>query len=196
MANNTHAPAANPIPFGLLCYGVCVFLLSGFLWGKLQPTPVIGYAIFAGGVGMFLAAIAAYREGSTFGATLLAGYAAFWASTAFYLWFFAPKSASVAIDLSWIIIPWAVFTGYMFFASRRTNLQTIQLLLLLLFIAFVLTWIPMAFHAGAVLLKIAAIAGILSAIDAWYESFHEVIDSLAPPAPTAAPTGTVTPAPT
>jgi succinate-acetate transporter protein len=194
MANNAQVPAANPVPFGLLCYGVSVFMLSGFLWGALTTQPVVGYAIFTGGVGMFLAAIAAYSAGRTFGATLLAGYGAFWASTAFYLWFFAPKAANVGLDLSWIVVPWMVFTAYMLACSLRTNFQAVQLLLGLLLAAFVLVWLSTALHMGALPLKIAAILAILSAIDAWYESFHEIMDSLAPTAPTAAPTAR--PAPT
>lgn len=196
MANNVEAPTANPIPFGLLCYGVSVFILSGFLWGGLPSTqPVVGYALFTGGLGMFLAAIAAYRAGSTFGATLLAGYGAFWASTAFYFWFFAPRSANVNLDLSWIVVPWAVFTGYMLLCSLRTNLQAVQLLLGLLFVALVLVWLATALHLPALTLRIAAIFTILSAIDAWFESYREVMESLAPHA--AAPTPTSpTPAPT
>lgn len=194
MATNAQAPAANPIPFGLLCYGVSVFILSGFLWGMLTPSPAIGYAVFTGGLGMFLAALAAYRAGSTFGATLLAGYGAFWASTACYLWFFAPKSANVFLDLSWIVIPWAVFTGYMLLCSLKTQLYAVQLLLALLFVAFVLIWLVAAIHFPPVLMKIAAILTIISAIDAWYESYREVSDSLAPEtpapaAPRAAPAG-------
>lgn len=186
MATNAQAPAANPIPFGLLCYGVSVFILSGFLWGKLQPTPVIGYAIFSGGVGMFLASFAAYRAGSTFGATLLAGYAAFWSSTAFYLWFFAPRSPNVFLDLSWILLPWIVFTGYMLACSMKTTLHAVQLLLALLFVALILVWLTAAVHLPVALLKIAAILAILSALDAWYESYREVSDSLAPEEPTPA----------
>lgn len=195
MATNAQAPAANPIPFGLLCYGVSVFILSGFLWGVLAPTPVIGYAIFTGGAGMFLAAMAAYRAGSTFGATLLAGYGAFWSSTAFFLWFFAPKDASaLMMDLAWIVVPWGIFTAYMFMCSLKTNMHAVQLLLGLLFIAFALIWLVAALHLPALLMKVAAIVAILSALDAWYESYHEINESLAPQtpapaAPRAAPAG-------
>jgi succinate-acetate transporter protein len=164
-----------------------VFILAGFLWGKLQPTPLIGYAIFTGGLGMFLAAVAAYRAGSTFGATLLGGYAAFWVSTAFYLWFFAPRSPNVFLDLSWILLPWVVFTGYMLVCSMKTNLHAVQLLLGLLFAALILVWLAAAAHLPAVLLKIAAILAIISAFDAWYESYREVSDSLAPQPEPAAP---------
>ena len=183
MATNAQAPAANPIPFGLLCYGVSVFILSGFLWGKLTPSPVIGYAIFTGGVGMFLAAIAAYRAGSTFGATLVGGYAAFWVSTAFYLWFFAPKSANVFVDLSWIILPWTIFTGYILACSLKTNLHAVQLLLALLFVTLIIVWLVSAVHLNSSALRIAAILAIASALVAWYESYREVSDSLEEPAP-------------
>lgn len=198
MANTMQVAPANPLPFGLLCYGVSVFILSGFLWGKLEPTPLIGYAIFTGGVGMVLAALAAYRAGNTFATTLLAGYGVFWASTAFYLWFFAGKSANMNADLAWIAVAWGIFTGYMLIASMRTGLQPVQLLLGLLSVLFVFLWIAMAFHTGAWALRIGAIAGILSAIDAWYESFREIMETLPPlarAAPTVRPT-TTTPQPT
>jgi uncharacterized protein len=189
MANTMQPAPANPLPFGLLCYGVSVFILSGFLWGSLQPTPLIGYAIFTGGVGMILAALAAYRAGNTFATTLLGGYGVFWASTAFYLWFFAPRSANMSADLAWIALAWGIFTGYMFVASLRTNLQPVQILMGLLFVLFVFLWIATAFNTGAWALKIAAIAGVLSALDAWAESFREIMATLPPPVPRAAATG-------
>jgi succinate-acetate transporter protein len=186
MATNAQAPAANPIPFGLLCYGVSVFILAGFLWGTLTPSPLIGYGVFTGGLGMFLAAFAAYRAGSTFGSTLLGGYAAFWVSTAFYLWFFAPKSANVFVDLSWILLPWTIFTGYMLLCSLKTQMHAVQLLLALLFVTLLIVWLVSLVHLPAIFMKIAAILAIISAIDAWYESYREISESLAPEAPTPA----------
>jgi succinate-acetate transporter protein len=150
----------------------------------LTPSPAIGYAVFTGGLGMVLASLAAYRAGSTFGATLLAGYGVFWASTAFYLWFFAPKSANVFVDLSWILIPWTIFTGYMLVCSLKTQLHAVQLLLALLFVALLLIWLVAALHLPALFMKIAAILAIVSALDAWYESYREVSESLAPEEPT------------
>ena len=183
MPDETRVVAANPLPFGLLCYGASVFILSGFLWGKLQPQPAVGYALFTGGLGMFLAGIWANRRGNTFATTVLAGYGAFWSSTAIYIWFFAGKSPDMSADLAWITFAWGIFTLYMFAASLRTGLPAVQLLLGLLFILFLFVWIAMAFHAGSWALKIAAIAGILSALDAWFESYREVMASLAPVVP-------------
>lgn len=184
MSDNTHVAPANPLPFGLLCYGVSVFILSGFLWGRLQPQPAVGYALFTGGVGMFLASLAAYRAGNTFATTVLAGYGAFWASTSFYIWFFAGKSPNMSADFAWITFAWGIFTLYMFAASLRTGLVAVQVLLGLLFILFLFVWLAMAFGVGAWALKIAAIAGVLSAFDAWIESYREVNASLAAPAST------------
>jgi succinate-acetate transporter protein len=195
MANTMQPAPANPLPFGLLCYGVSVFILSGFLWGRLEPTPLIGYALFTGGAGMVLAALAAYRGGNTYATTLLGGYGVFWASTAFYLWFFAPRSANMSADLAWIAVAWGIFTAYMFVASLRTTLQPVQLLLGLLLVTFLFVWIATAFHTGTWALKIAAIAGILSAIDAWMESFREIMATL-PPVARPAPAGRATAQPT
>jgi succinate-acetate transporter protein len=188
MSSNMSTPTANPLPFGLLCYAVSVFILSGFLWGKLEPQPLVGYALFSGGLGMVLAAIAAYRMGNTFAATLLGGYGVFWASTAFYLWFFAAKSTNLNADLGWITVAWGVFTGYMFLASLRTSLPAVEVLLGFLFLVFFFVWLHSAFHVGIWALKIAAVLGICSAIDAAFESYREVIDSLGP-ARVAAPSG-------
>ena len=182
MSDNTQAVPANPLPFGLLCYGISVFILSGFLWGKLQPQPVVGYALFTGGLGMFLAGIAAYRAGNTFATTVLAGYGAFWSSTAVYIWFFAGKSPNMSADLAWIMCAWGIFTLYMFVASLRTGLPAVQLLLGLVLILCVLVWLTMAFGVGPWALKGAAIAGVISAVDAWIESYREIAASLAPPA--------------
>jgi succinate-acetate transporter protein len=180
MSTNAPTQAANPLPLGLLCYGVSVFILSGFLWGKLQPQPVVGYALFTGGLGMILTAIAAYRAGNTFATTLLGGYGAFWASTAFYIWFFAGTSANMNADLGWIAVAWGVFTGYMFLASLRTSMPAVEVLLGFLFLVFLFLWIGMAFHTGTWALKIAAVFGILSAIDAWFESYREVTETMVP----------------
>ncbi|MGZ3496797.1 MAG: acetate uptake transporter [Vulcanimicrobiaceae bacterium] len=195
MANNVQTPAANPLPFGLLCYGVSVFILSGFLWGKLEPQPLIGYAIFTGGLGMLLASLAAYRAGNTYATTLLGGYGVFWVSTAFYIWFFAGKSANMNADFGWIAFAWGVFTAYMFLASLRTNMPAVELLMGFLLLLFVFLWIAMAFHTGTWALKIAAVMGIASAIDAWFESYREIMASLVP-IPTQAATPTARPQPT
>jgi len=194
MANTMQVTPANPLPFGLLCYGVCVFMLSGFLWGALEPQALIGFAIFTGGAGMVLAALAAYRSGNTYATTLLGGYGFFWASFAFYLWFFAGKSANLSADLAWIAVAFGVFTAYMLVATMRTGIQTLEVLMGLLLVVFAFVWIGMVFHTGPWALKIAAVAGVLSALDAWYESFREVMATL-PPVVRAAPTGRASPPP-
>ncbi len=96
--------------------------------------------------------------------------------------------------MSWIVIPWAIFTGYMLLCSLKTQLHAVQLLLALLFVAFVLIWLVAALHLPAMLMKLAAIIAILSALDAWYESYREISDSLAPITPAPAPTSRAAPA--
>jgi uncharacterized protein len=179
MSSNMSTPAANPLPLAFICYAVSVFILSGFLWGKLEPQPDVGYALFCGGLGLILAAFATYRMGNTFATTMLAGYGVFWASTAFYLWFFAARSANLNADLGWISVPWAVFTAFMFLASLRTNLPAVQVLLGTLFLVYFFVWLHSAFHFDWAL-RVAAVWGIISAIDAAFGSYHDVMDSLGP----------------
>jgi uncharacterized protein len=179
MSSNSSSPAANPLPFAFICYAVSVFILSGFLWGKLEPQPDVGFALFGGGLGLILAAFAAYRAGNTFATTMLGGYGVFWASIAFYLWFFAAKSANLNADLGWISVPWAIFTLYMFLASLRTNLPAVQVLLGTLFLVYFFVWLHSAFHFDWAL-RVAAVWGIISAIDAVVGSYHDVMESLVP----------------
>lgn len=184
MASNLSAtpvavPAANPVPFGLACYGISVFLLSAFIGGWLPgPQGVIGFAIFTGGLGMVIAGGWAFLAGSTFGGTVLTGYGAFWASTAIYLWFLVGSSKGVNVDLAWVAAAWGIFTGYMALCAAKAKLQLVTVVLAILFVVFLLVWIGNAFHvAGAV--KIGAILGIVSAIVAWFESYRGVSKSIA-----------------
>lgn len=181
MASSTPAapPTANPVPFGLACYGICVFLLSAFLIGKLPgPQALIGFALFTGGVGMFVAGVWAFRVGSTFGGTVLTGYGAFWASLATYLWFFIGSSKDVSADLAWVSLPWAIFTGYVALNSLKAKAPLITAVLVILFFAFALVWVANAFNVAAAG-KFAGYLGIISALVAWLQSYQGVQESLA-----------------
>lgn len=177
MASNAPAPTANPVPFGLACYGICVVLLSAFLLGLVQPQGLIGYALFTGGLGMFVAGWWAFRAGSTFGGTVLTGYGAFWASTAFYLWFLIGGSKDAAADLTWIAIVWGVFTLYVTLNSMKVGLPLVTGLLAVLFVVYVLVIIANGAHVeGAA--KLAGVLGIISGVLAWIQSYQGVQQSL------------------
>jgi succinate-acetate transporter protein len=160
---------ANPVPLGLACFAIAVFMFSGYLWGAIPSDALIATALFVGGGGMLAAALAAYRRGDTFDATWMGAYGVFWPALAFYFWFFGARSANVAVDLSWLAFAWGIFSAYIFVVSLRAKSPLVSVQLILFFILFALTWIAGAFHvAGAD--RIAAIAGFITAIVAAIES--------------------------
>jgi succinate-acetate transporter protein len=180
MASSTPAapPTANPVPFGLACYGICVFLLSAFLLGKLPgPQGLIGFAMFTGGVGMLIAGVLAFRVGSTFGGTVLTGYGVFWSSLATYLWFLIGSSKDVSADLAWASFAWGIFTGYVALNSLKVKAPLITAVLFILLIVFALVWIANAFHVAQAA-TIAGYLGIISAFVAWLQSYQGVQESL------------------
>lgn len=75
---------ANPIPLGLLGYGMTTVLLSLANIG-LYPVDGIVFvmAIFFGGTAQAIVAVLLFRKGNSFGVTAFAGYAFLWLSFAF-----------------------------------------------------------------------------------------------------------------
>lgn len=160
---------ANPVPLGLACFAISVFMLSGYLWGSLQAQTIVATSLFVGGAGLLLTAVAAYRRGDTLDATWMGAYSVFWASLAFYMWFFAGKTTSMNADMGWLAVAWGVFTAYMFVVSLRAKSALVSLQLILFFILFLFVWIGAAFNVASAD-RVAAIAGIVSAIVAAIES--------------------------
>lgn len=161
---------ANPVPLGLSCFAISVFMLAGSLWGVLPAGPLAMTALFVGGGGMLVAAVASYRRGDTFRTTWLGAYSAFWAALAFYLWFFAPASSSVGRDLAWIAFAWGIFTAYTFVGSLRVKAMKESVLLGLFFLTFLFMWLADGFGVRW-LTDVAACAGWLTAIVAAFEAF-------------------------
>lgn len=75
---------ANPIPLGLLGYGMTTVLLSLANVG-LFPVDgmVFAMAIFFGGIAQAIVAVLLFKKGDSFGVTAFAGYAFLWLSFAF-----------------------------------------------------------------------------------------------------------------
>ena len=75
---------ANPIPLGLLGYGMSTVLLSFSIAGK-YPTGgmVFAMAIFFGGIAQAIVCVMLYSKGDTFGTTAFGGYAFLWLSFGF-----------------------------------------------------------------------------------------------------------------
>ena len=160
---------ANPVALGLACFGITVFMLSAYLWGAIQSTALVSTALFVGGAGMLGVGIAAYRRGDDLDSTWMSAFGLFWASLAFYMWFFAPRATNIGLDLAWLAFAWGIFTAYIFVVSLRARSPLVSAQLVLFFVLFLFMWISGAFHVGGAD-RVAAIAGFITAILAAIES--------------------------
>ena len=181
------APVAgigDPVPLGLACFGLTTICLSvinaGWLSAAAMPM-VLAVALPVGGVVQILAAMWAYRRGSTFPATAFAAYGAFWIS--FYLLInygvpaiLATKGAPAnaltgAIGL--YLFVWGVFTAYMLVASLALGraLPVVFALLTLTFLVLAIGWWA---NDSSALISIGGYLGILTGIGALYISFADI----------------------
>jgi uncharacterized protein len=179
MASSTPGPKiANPAGLGLAGFALTTFLLSAANANWIPGSDVwIGYALFYGGAAQFCAGMWEFAAGNTFGATAFSSYGAFWMATGFYVWFFAPKSTNVPLDLAWLLLAWAIFTGYMMLVSLRINNPPVMWVFITLFITYVVLWLGALMHMGE-LTVIGGYLGIITAALAWYASYRAVNNSV------------------
>lgn len=164
---------ANPAALGLAGFALTTFLLSSVNAGFLAGDAWIGFALFYGGAAQLLAGMWEFPQGNTFGATAFTSYGAFWLGTAFYVWFWAGKSANVHQDLAFVLFAWTVFTVYMTIEAVRHAAMPVKLVFVVLSITFALLWLGEAL--GQSILHVAGgYTGILTAALAWYASWNVV----------------------
>jgi succinate-acetate transporter protein len=179
MASTTAPQVANPAPLGLSGFALTTLLLSASNAGLLPGSDVwIGYALFYGGIAQFAAGMWEFVTKNTFGATAFTTYGAFWLGTAFYVWFWAGKSANVHADLAWMLLGFTIFTGIMMINSFRINNPPVMYVFVALFVTFALLWLgeqlgnPGLHAAGGW-------TGIITALLAWYAAYKGVAASIA-----------------
>ncbi len=180
MASTTTEPqVANPAPLGLAGFALTTLLLSASNAGLLKGSDVwLAYALFYGGIAQFAAGMWEFKAKNTFGATAFSTYGAFWLGTAFYVWFWAGKSTDLHADLAWMLLGFAIFTGYMMLNSFNLKNPPVMWVFVALFITFVLLCAG-EFTGMATLHTLGGYVGILTALLAWYASYKGVANSLA-----------------
>jgi hypothetical protein len=171
---------ADPGPLGLAGFALTTFILSMFnagLVAKSAEPVVLGVALAYGGIAQLLAGMWEFRTGNTFGAVAFSSYGAFWISFWALVTFFVPDipPEHVGAALGLYLIPWGIFTAYMFVASLRTT-AAIAAVFLLLAITFFLLGIGNANESNG-LIEVGGYAGIVTAAAAWYASFAAVTNS-------------------
>jgi len=152
--------------------------LSLFTLGLLpaaSASVVVPLAIAYGGI---LQVIVGWWEGktnNTFGFVAFSSYGAFWLYVAFLKIFITLGIISVDVPTQGaILLLWGFFTFYMWIAALKLNL-TVNLVFLLLFLAFVVLGLGDMTGIRTVQIAGGAIA-LLTAAAAWYGSLAQVIN--------------------
>lgn len=171
---------ADPAPLGLAGFALTTFVLSMFnsnLVGSGGEPVVLGLALAYGGIAQLLAGMWEFRTGNTFGAVAFSSYGAFWISFWVLVTFSASgiPAADVGSAVGLYLWAWAIFTGYMFIASLRTN-AAVALVFALLTITFVLLGIGNSGGDSSVV-EWGGFFGLATAAAAWYASFAAVTNS-------------------
>ncbi|TAM86609.1 hypothetical protein EPN42_12805 [bacterium] len=179
MGSSAPAPKlANPAGLGLAGFALTTFLLSAANAGLLPHSDAwIGFALFYGGLAQLFAGMWEFAAGNTFGATAFSSYGAFWLGTAFYVWFWAPKSGNVHADLAWLLFAWTLFTLYMTVLSFKINNPPVMAVFVVLLVTFALLWLGEALGAPGLTVA-GGYFGIITALLAWYASYKTVANSL------------------
>jgi len=187
------SPVADPAPLGLAAFALTTFLLSAVNAGWAKSSTGFdwwGYAIAYGGLGQLLAGMWEFRNRNVFGATAFSTYGGFWIGVGLWLHFIAPTAThpiQLNRDLGWILLAFAIFNTYMLIISSQVNMAVFLVFLTLaiteifLFIGNFATKTPAlppfaVFNTG--LIEAGGIAGVVTALVAWYASAAGVMNGL------------------
>ncbi|MGW2485745.1 acetate uptake transporter [Streptomyces sp. NPDC001606] len=171
---------ADPAPLGLAGFALTTLLLSIINTDLLKEAgaivPVLGLAVFYGGLAQFIAGLFEFRRGNTFGATAFVSYGAFWLS----YWWIAPRlpfAGDTHNALGLFLLGWAIFTAFMAVAALRVSTAVLAVLVLLA-LTFLFLAIG-AFQTGRqphAMTQVGGWFGIATGLVAWYTAAATVIN--------------------
>ena len=188
-------PVADPAPLGLAGFALTTFILSAHnAFGNTVPLlAVMGFALFYGGLGQFLAGMWEFRNRNTFGATAFATYGGFWFGVATILALVITGKlplSDVNATLAWTLLAFAIFNTYMMVWAARINVAVFGVFLTLEITEIVLFIGKFMNQAdGTGLVAVGGIIGIITALVAWYTSAAGVVNNMsaAPVLPVGGP---------
>jgi succinate-acetate transporter protein len=163
------ATLANPVPVGLIAFGLTNMLLSLSNTG-LYPvsSPIIAQALFLGGSAQVLAGIMSFVRGNTFDTVCFVLFGGYWISFAFSsilpaLGLADPPSAAImgAFNFLWAVCVFLLTLGVLRGAGLLTIVM-VTLTILLVILAFA-SW-----TGSEVIKKIAGFEGLLCGGTAFY----------------------------
>ena len=179
---------ADPAPLGLGAFALTTFLLSAANagWAPHGGNDIawIGPAFFYGGLAQFAAGMWEFKNRNVFGATAFSTYGAFWLSLAFILVTQAGhvKAATDVLDnVGWFLLAFAIFNTYMLLWSSRVSVA-VFMVFLTLEVTEILLFIGFFSHptgTGFNLINLGGLAGLVTALVAWYASSAGVVNGMA-----------------
>jgi hypothetical protein len=163
---------ADPVPLGLLGYGMTTVLLSLANATVFDVSAmVLAMAVFFGGVAQVLVCVMAYRNANTFAVTAFGGYGFLWITLGMLTvgsdhgW----ANASSATGMGFYLLLWAVFSfGLMILSSVAPRALTgvLALTVVLLSLLAIANWAD-----SSTLFKIGGWEGVLTGASAVYLAF-------------------------
>lgn len=177
------APAseyANPIPLGLLGFGMSTVLLSLVNAGVFElGTMVLAMAVFFGGIAQTIVAVLCYRRNDSFGVTAFGGYSFLWLTLAFLLiggefgWWPVANSGTA---MGWYLFLWAIFTFGLFigsFVAPRVLTLVLTLTWILLLVLAFANWTE-----SETLTRIGGWEGVATGVSAMYLAFAFLLNEM------------------
>jgi Predicted membrane protein len=193
----------NPLPLGLLGYGMSTVLLSLANAGVYElGTMVLAMAVLFGGIAQTIVAILSFRRNDSFAVTAFGGYSFLWLTLAFLLigqqngWW---PTANSGTAMGWYLFLWAIFTFGLLIGSLlapRVLSLVLALTTILLLLLAVSSW-----TGNATLGQLGGWEGVVTGASAIYLAFAFLLnemygrtvlpvgDPLARPTVTPAPAG-------
>lgn len=169
---------ANPIPLGLLGYGMSTVLLS---FANIGSYPVGGAVLamgmFFGGVAQAIVAIMLFSKGDSFGVTAFGGYAFLWLSFAFINlgagngWWKVSDN-----EIGAYLLIWAVFTFGLVVAS--TVAPKVLTIILVLTVVLLGSLGVATLNGNSSLSKFGGYEGVLTGALAVYLAFAFLINEM------------------
>jgi len=174
---------SNPTPLGAFSFASTTLLHSLYnihVGNVTQPNVIVGMALFTGGLAQLLAGMWAFPFGDVFSATAFTLYGAFWLSFATILLpgtgildAYQDHSGMLDNALGIYLMTWFVITLLLLIVTLRKNIAFI-----VLFCMVDITFLILAiskFATSEVGGKVGGIAGLLTAVIAYYVALAELL---------------------
>lgn len=170
----------NPLPLGLLGYGMSTVLLSLANAGVYElGSMVLAMAVLFGGIAQTIVAILSFRRNDSFAVTAFGGYSFLWLTFAFLLigqqngWW---PTANSGTAMGWYLFLWAIFTFGLLIGSLlapRVLSLVLALTTILLLLLAVSSWM-----GNATLGQLGGWEGVATGASAIYLAFAFLLNEM------------------